>query len=188
MCFDNDPYSLWFNLREVAPGANFETGNFQAEESGCGINNAYGLFDRIRLNNQRLCERKGRTMINKGKLAVYGIVFFACLLMTLSLTGISFGTVKGTSITQAEKGGESASGKPILLAEGKKRMIPLADSSANKVMAPPCTVTGVKGRMVTLRDFRGQLDTVEVVDVSGIRIGDKAVVKNGLLILGVVPE
>jgi len=90
---------------------------------------------------------------------------------------------------KAGMGAESpASGKPILLAEGKKVMIPLADSSANKVMAPPCTVTGIKGKIVTLRDFKGQVDTVEVVNIAGIRIGDKAVVKNGLLIIGIVPE
>ncbi len=127
-------------------------------------------------------------MIKKEKLVIYGIALLACILMAFSLTGISFGMMKSETITKAVKGEESTAGKTILLAEGKKRMIPLADSSADKVMPPPCTVTAVKGKIVTLRDFRGRLDTVEVTDVSGIRIGDKAVVKNGLLIIGVVPE
>ncbi len=127
-------------------------------------------------------------MIKKENWSVYGVVLLACLLMSFSLTGISFGMMKSETIIKDSKGGESAGGKSILLAEGKKRMIPLADSSANKVMAPPCTVTGVKGKVVTLRDFKGQVDTVEVVDISGIRVGDRAVVKNGLLIIGIVPE
>ena len=47
---------------------------------------------------------------------------------------------------------------------------------------------GVRGKTVTLRDFKGQVDTVEVTDVTGIRVGEKAVVKNGHLTLGIVPE
>ncbi len=128
-------------------------------------------------------------MIKKKELAVYGVVLFACILMAFSLTGISFGAMKDKVTIKTGTTGESqANSTPIPQAGGKKIMIPLAESSANKVMAPPCTITGVKGKIVTLRDFKGQVDTVEVVNVAGIRIGDKAVVKNGLLIIGIVPE
>ncbi len=128
-------------------------------------------------------------MLKTKELAIYGVVLFTCILMAFSLTGISFGAMKTEAVIKAGTAGESpSSGKPILLAEGKKRMIPLANSSADKVMPPPCTITGVKGKIVTLRDFKGRVDTVEVTEVGGIRIGDKAVVKDGLLIIGIVPE
>jgi hypothetical protein len=127
-------------------------------------------------------------MMKKRTLAILWTLFFTCLLMAFSLTGISYGTMKSETLAKDGKGGEGVAGKTILLAEVKKRMIPLAESSANKVMAPPCTVTAVKGKIVTLRDFNGLVGTVEVVDAMGIHPGEQGVVKNGHLILGIVPE
>jgi hypothetical protein len=86
------------------------------------------------------------------------------------------------------KGGDSSGSKIVLAAQAKNRSIPLAGSSANKVLPPPCTVTGVKGKMVTLKDFYGRIDTVEVLDATGIQVGEQAVVKNGRLKLGPRPE
>lgn len=130
-------------------------------------------------------------MTEKKTSAVLWILFLTCLLMAFNLTGISSGATKGEPSVKEGKGEEASSGKAILLAQvaqGKKRTVPLAGSSVNKVMAPPCTVTAVRGKTVTLRDFKGQVDTVEVTDVTGIRVGEKAVVKNGNLTLGIVPE
>lgn len=130
-------------------------------------------------------------MIEKKTFAVLLILFLTCLLLAFSLTGISSGATKGEPSVKEGKGGDASSGKAILLAQvaqGKKRTVPLVGSSVNKVMPPPCTVTAVRGKTVTLRDFKGQMDTVEVTDVKGIRVGEKAVVKNGHLTLGIVPE
>jgi hypothetical protein len=41
---------------------------------------------------------------------------------------------------------------------------------------------------VTLRDFNGKTDSVEVMETSGIQVGQKAVVKNGHLTVGFFPE
>jgi len=46
----------------------------------------------------------------------------------------------------------------------------------------------LRGKTVTLRDFKGQIDTVEVLDATGIRVGEQAVVKNGHLTVGLQPE
>ena len=129
-------------------------------------------------------------MIEKKTFAVLLILFFTCLLLAFSLTGISSGATKGEPSVKEGKGEDASSGKAILLpsAQGKKRTVPLVGSSVNKVMPPPCTVTAVRGKTVTLRDFKGQVDTVEVTDVTGIRVGEKAVVKNGHLTVGIVPE
>ena len=127
-------------------------------------------------------------MSAKKAFAVFGILFFTCLLMAFSLTGISYGQAKGEPTVKASKGEEASNAKTTLAAQGKKRAIPLSGSSINKVLPPPCTVTAVRGTMVTLRDFNGQLDTVEVADATGIKVGEKGVVKNGNLTLGIVPE
>jgi hypothetical protein len=127
-------------------------------------------------------------MMKSKILRVSWILFVACLLMAFSLTGISYGTMKSESLNKDSKGNEGAGGKMILMAEAKKRIIPLAPSSAKKVMAPPCTVVAVKGKQITLRDFKNQVDIVEVTDAAGIQVGEKGVVKNGQLILGIVPE
>ena len=130
-------------------------------------------------------------MAQKKTFPVLWILFFTCLLMAFSLTGISSGATKGEPAVKEWKEGDAPGGKAILLAQvaqGKKRTVPLAGSSVNKVMPPPCTVTGVKGKMVTLRGFNGQVDTVEIAEPMGIRVGEKAVVKNGHLTLGIVPE
>jgi len=130
-------------------------------------------------------------MTEKKTFTVRWILFLTCLLIAFSLTGISSGATKGEPSVKEGKGEDASGGKAILLAQvaqGKKRTVPLAGSSVNKVMPPPCTVTAVRGKTVTLRDFKGQMDTVEVTDVTGIRVGEKAVVKNGHLTLGIVPE
>jgi hypothetical protein len=127
-------------------------------------------------------------MTTKKTFTILLTLFFTCLLMSFILTGISFGAEKGEPAVKERKGEEASGGKIAQLAPGKKRTVALAGSSIEKVMPPPCTVTAVRGRMVTLRDFRGQVDTVEVADPAGIRVGEKAVVKNGHLTVGLVPE
>lgn len=127
-------------------------------------------------------------MSAKKSFAVLWVLFFTCLLMAFSLAGISYGQAKGELTVKTSRGEDAPGAKASLAVQGKKRAVPLSGSSLNKVLPPPCTVTAVRGTMVTLRDFHGQLDTVEVADATGIKVGEKAVVKNGNLILGIVPE
>ena len=127
-------------------------------------------------------------MTKKKAFAVLWTLFFTCLLMAFSLTGISYGAAKGEPSIKEARGGDASSGGPNLLVQGKNRAVPLTGSSVKKVLPPPCTVTAVKGRTVTLKDFKGQVDTVEVTDVTGIRVGEKAVVKNGHLTVGLALE
>jgi hypothetical protein len=127
-------------------------------------------------------------MTVKKTFTILWILFFTCLLLAFTLTGISYGQGKGEPTVKESKGEEASGAKATLAAPGKKRAVSLSGSSVNKVMPPPCTVTAVRGTMVTLRDFNGQMDTVEVADSTGIKVGEKAVVKNGNLTLGIVPE
>jgi hypothetical protein len=58
-------------------------------------------------------------------------------------------------------------------------------SSKKLTLPPPCSVVGISGKKVTLRDFYGKVETVEVEEVKNIKVGDKVVVKNGMMRLGV---
>jgi len=132
--------------------------------------------------------RRFFNMTKRNYSAALRALFFACLLIAFTLTGIASGATKNDSPVKEWKGGDSSGSKIVLAAQAKNRSIPLAGSSANKVLPPPCTVTGVKGKMVTLKDFYGRIDTVEVLDATGIQVGEQAVVKNGRLKLGPRPE
>ncbi len=68
------------------------------------------------------------------------------------------------------------------------RVIRLTGASSNVALAPPCSVIGIKGNNVILRDFYGKVETVEVEESKGIRVGDKVVVKDGLMKIGISPE
>jgi hypothetical protein len=127
-------------------------------------------------------------MTRKGFFPVLWTLFFAVLLLAFGLTGISHGQAKGQPALGTDKAAESSGGKSAPLVQAKKRSVPLTGASVNKVLPPPCTVTAVRGKTVTLKDFKGEVDTVEVADAAGIRVGEKAVVKNGHLTLGLPPE
>lgn len=65
----------------------------------------------------------------------------------------------------------------------------LTGTSSKKVaLAPPCSVVGISGKKVTLRDFYGKVETVEVEEVKNIKVGDKVVVKNGMMRVGISPR
>jgi hypothetical protein len=127
-------------------------------------------------------------MAKRNSFNVLRALFFAGLLMAFSLTGIAYGAAKNDASVKEWKIGASGDGKILLAAQAKKRSVPLVGSSVNKIMPPPCIVTAVRGKTVTLRDFKGQTDTVEVLDAAGIRVGEHAVVKNGHLTVGLPPE
>jgi hypothetical protein len=59
--------------------------------------------------------------------------------------------------------------------------------SQRLTLPPPCSVVGISGQKVTLKDFYGKVETVEVEEVKNIKVGDKVVVKDGVMRVGVPP-
>ncbi len=60
-------------------------------------------------------------------------------------------------------------------------------ASKKLTLPPPCSVVSINGTKVTLKDFFGKLETVEVEDAKDIKVGDKVVVKNGVLRVKISP-
>jgi hypothetical protein len=127
-------------------------------------------------------------MTMKNTLAVLPALVLACALAAFGSSETASAAAERDVRFKAGPTENPAAGQTILPAKGKTREIPLAASSVKKALPPPCTVTAVRGKTVTLRDFYGKLDTVEVADPAGVQIGDKGFLKNGFLILGIVPE
>ena len=119
-------------------------------------------------------------------------IFIACVFAQgaagLLIVGDANGATKNAVVYQEGKGGEISSGGPVYLAQTPSRNVRLTGDSTKKVLPPPCTVTGIKGKNITVKDFYGKTDTVEVEDARGIKVGDKVVVKDGLMIIGIHPE
>ena len=59
--------------------------------------------------------------------------------------------------------------------------------SQKLTLPPPCSVISISGNKVTLRDFYGKAETVEVEEVKNIKVGDKVVVKDGVMRVGIPP-
>lgn len=59
--------------------------------------------------------------------------------------------------------------------------------SKKLTLPPPCSVVSISGNKVTLRDFYGKAETVEVEEVKNIKVGDKVVVKDGVMRVGIPP-
>jgi len=54
-------------------------------------------------------------------------------------------------------------------------------ASQKLTLPPPCSVVAISGTKVTLKDYFGKVEIVEVEDAKDIKVGDKVVVKNGML-------
>jgi len=98
------------------------------------------------------------------------------------------GDASGAVVYREGKGGQISSGGPVYFAQTPSRNVRLTGDSTKKVLPPPCTVIGTKGKNITVKDFYGKTDTVEVENAAGIKVGDKVVVKDGLMIIGIHPE
>jgi hypothetical protein len=73
--------------------------------------------------------------------------------------------------------------------QGPSPVIRLTGASSKKLtLPPPCSVIGISGKKVTLTDFYGKVETVEVEEVKNIKVGDKVVVKNGVMRVGISPR
>jgi hypothetical protein len=59
--------------------------------------------------------------------------------------------------------------------------------SRKLTLPPPCTIVGINGQKVTLKDFFGKVETVEVEEVRSMKVGDKVVVKEGVMRVGIPP-
>ena len=72
------------------------------------------------------------------------------------------------------------------------RVVELKDEpSKNTALAPPCFVIGINGKKLTLKDFYGKQETILVEDgkdLRGVKVGDKVVVKDGVLMIGLSPQ
>jgi hypothetical protein len=72
------------------------------------------------------------------------------------------------------------------------RVVELKDeSSRNAALAPPCSVMGVNGKKLTVKDFYGRQEAIlveDAKDLRGVKVGDKVVVKDGVLIIGLSPQ
>jgi hypothetical protein len=92
----------------------------------------------------------------------------------------------------ATKGGNDvgiAVGEAKYLAQATSRLIRLTGPSSQKLtLPPPCTVIGIKGNNVILKDFYGKVETVEVENTKYLRVGDKVVVKEGWMKVGISLE
>ena len=126
---------------------------------------------------------------------------FLTLLVFLWLTqGVSsFGLIedlKGMArkeiMPKEEKGSGVTPGEVRYFAQKASRVVELKDESSKNVpLAPPCSVIGINGKKLTLKDFYGQQEAILVEDVKDLRdvkVGDKVVVKDGVLIIGLSPQ
>jgi hypothetical protein len=77
-------------------------------------------------------------------------------------------------------------------AQRASRVVELKDEfSKNVALAPPCSVIGINGKKLTLKDFYGKQEAIiveDIKDIKGVRVGDKVVVKDGVLIIGLSPQ
>ncbi len=116
------------------------------------------------------------------------------LAFTAGLTSLYFmedakGMTRGEIATKGGKDVGIAGGGAKYLAQATSRVIKLTGpSSQDLTLPPPCSVIGIKGNHVILRDFYGKVETVEVEDSKYLRVGDKVVVKEGWMKIGISLE
>ena len=123
------------------------------------------------------------------------------VLMILGLTqGISSfflieelkGMTREEVMPKEEKSPGITPGEVRYFAQNASRVVELKDeSSRNVALAPPCLVIGINGKKLTLKDFYGQQEAIlveDVKDLRGVKVGDKVVVKDGVLIIDLSPQ
>lgn len=111
------------------------------------------------------------------------------LSFTLCLTGfwgLDEGLAQGPAKERSDlKGKAGALSNPN---PGPRQVIRLVGASSEKLtLPPPCSVVAINGKKVTLKDFLGQVKTVEVEESKNIQVGDTVVVKNGVMRIGISP-
>ncbi len=71
---------------------------------------------------------------------------------------------------------------------GRRVIVITSDPTRKLSLPPPCSIVEVKGKIIALRDFYGKTANIEVGDITGMKVGDKVIVKDGLLITGQLPQ
>ena len=123
------------------------------------------------------------------------VVRFLILLIFLWLTQSvsSFHLIE--DLKGMTRGGKSPGippGEVRYFAQKGSRVVALKDEvSRNAALAPPCSVIGINGKKLTVRDFYGRQEAILVEDgkdLRGVKIGDKVVVKDAVLMIGLSPQ
>ncbi len=112
-----------------------------------------------------------------------------CLSLTLCLASFCFVEDGMAQALAKERGGGANKASTLSSpAPAPSQVIRLKGALSKKLtLPPPCRVVAINGQKVTLKDFYGKIETVEVEEVKNIKVGDKVVVKNGVMRVGVSP-
>ena len=119
------------------------------------------------------------------------LVILISLALTQGIMGLCFTEdVKGMAKNEvAAKEGKDAgitAGESKYFAQGPSQVIRLTGPFSEKVsLPPPCSVTKIKGNLIILKDFYGKEGTVEVEEIKNLKVGDKVVVKDGWMRIGI---
>ena len=113
-------------------------------------------------------------------------------LSSFCLTENLRGMTKGDVMPKEGKSSGFTPGEIRYFAQKANRVVELKDEfSKNVALAPPCSVIGINGKKLTLKDFYGKQEAIiveDVKDLRGVKVGDKVVVKDGVLIIGLSPQ
>ncbi len=108
------------------------------------------------------------------------------------LTGNLRGMTKGDVMPKEGKNSGFTPAEIRYFAQKANRVVELKDEfSKNVALAPPCSVIGINGKKLTLKDFYGKQEAIiveDIKDIKDVKVGDKVVVKDGFLIIGRSPE
>ncbi len=122
------------------------------------------------------------------------LLILISLALTQGIMGLSFmdgvkGATRGEIATKEGRDTGNTAGGAKYHAQGPSQFIKLKGPSSEKVnLPPPCSVIDITGKHIILKDFYGEKKTVEVEEFTPIKVGDKVVVKDGILILGNSPK
>jgi len=93
---------------------------------------------------------------------------------------------------EGKSSGFTPGGEIRYFAQKANRVVELKDEfSRNVALAPPCSVIGINGKKLTLKDFYGKQEAIiveDIKDLKGLKVGDKVVVKDGFLIIDRSPQ
>jgi hypothetical protein len=112
--------------------------------------------------------------------------------LSFCLTEDLNGMTKGEVMLKEGKSSGFAPGEIRYFAQKANRAVELKDEfSKNVALAPPCSVIAINGKKLTLKDFYGKQEAIiveDIKDLTGLKVGDKVVVKDGFLIIGRSPQ
>jgi len=112
------------------------------------------------------------------------LVILISLALTQGIMGLCF-TENEVAAKEGKDAGITA-GESKYFVQGPSQVIRLTGPFSEKVsLPPPCSVTKIKGNLIILKDFYGKEATVEVEEIKNLKVGDKVVVKDGWMRIGI---